>query len=126
MEKLIDKSVSFNSFKKGDVVVTPFPFSDLKSLVRRPALVVANLKGDDLILCQITSKKHYDPYQILLNQKDFSNGGLSVDSFIKPSILFTLRNSIILYKAGKVNKNKIKEVEDKICDIIRGRKLVCD
>ena len=106
-------------FVKGDVIVTPFPFSDLKSTIRRPALVVANLKGDDVILCQITSKKHSDPYQILLNQKDFSEGNLSVNSFIKPSILFTLRDSIIIYRIGKISKNKIKEVEDKICSIIR-------
>lgn len=106
-------------FVKGDVVVTPFPFSDLRSSIKRPALVIANLKGEDLILCQITSKKHLDPYQILLDKKDFSSGSLSVSSFIKPSILFTLRNSIILYKIGKVNKNKIKEVEDRICNIIR-------
>ena len=106
-------------FVKGDVVVTPFPFSDLKSSVKRPALIITNLKGDDSILCQITSKKHPDPYQIILNQKDFSEGNLNINSFIKPSILFTLRNSIIIYKIGKINKNKIKEVEDKICHIIR-------
>ncbi|MBU3907224.1 MAG: type II toxin-antitoxin system PemK/MazF family toxin [Nanoarchaeota archaeon] len=106
-------------FVKGDVVVTPFPFSDLKSSIKRPALIVANLKGNDLILCQITSKKHPDPYQAILNQEDFSEGNLSINSFIKPSILFTLRDSIIIYKAGRVNKNKMREVENKICDIIK-------
>jgi len=106
-------------YSKGDVVITPFPFSDLKSLIRRPALVVANIKGNDLILCQITSKKHPDPYQILLNQEDFSNGNLEMKSFIKPSIIFNLRNHIILYKIGKISENKIKEVENKICEIIK-------
>ena len=106
-------------FVKGDLVVTPFPFSDLSSLVKRPALVVANLKGEDLILCQITSRSHPDPYQVTLSQKDFSSGSLNVASFIKPSILFTLRSSIILYRAGKINKNKIREVEEKICGIIK-------
>lgn len=42
-------------FVKGDVVVVPFPFSDLSQSKRRPALVIANLQGNDLILCQITS-----------------------------------------------------------------------
>jgi mRNA interferase MazF len=42
-------------FIKGDVVVIPFPFSDLTQSKRRPALVIAELEGDDLILCQITS-----------------------------------------------------------------------
>ncbi len=107
-------------FVKGDIVVTPFPFSDLRSTIKRPALVIANLKGDDIILCQITSKKHPDPYQVPLNKEDFSYGNLNLNSFIKPSILFTLRSSIILYKAGKIKRDKIKDVEDKICSIIRG------
>lgn len=106
-------------FVKGDIVVTPFPFSDLTSSVKRPALVIAALKGEDVILCQITSKERDDPYQISLNKKDFSQGSLRINCFIKPSILFTLRNSIILYKAGKINQNKVKEVEDKICGIIK-------
>lgn len=32
-------------FVKGDVVVTPFPFSDLSQTKRRPALVMAPLDG---------------------------------------------------------------------------------
>jgi len=106
-------------FVKGDVVVTPFPFSDLKSSIKRPALVVANLRGEDLILCQITSRENIDPYQIILNKKDFSEGKINIKSFIKPSILFTLRSSIILYRVGKINKKKVKEVEEKICKIIK-------
>jgi PemK-like, MazF-like toxin of type II toxin-antitoxin system len=40
----------------GEVVVLPFPQTNLQSGKRRPALVVADLNGDDLILCQITSQ----------------------------------------------------------------------
>lgn len=36
----------------GEVVVLPFPQTDLQAGKRRPALVVADLTGDDLILCQ--------------------------------------------------------------------------
>jgi mRNA interferase MazF len=41
-------------FVKGDVVVIPFPFSDLSASKKRPALVVSNITGDDIILCQIS------------------------------------------------------------------------
>jgi len=34
-------------FIKGDVVVVPFPFSDLTQAKRRPALVIATLAGED-------------------------------------------------------------------------------
>ena len=45
-------------FMKGDVVVIPFPFSDLSQSKRRPALVLTTLEGDDAILCQITSRTY--------------------------------------------------------------------
>jgi mRNA interferase MazF len=51
-------------FVVGDVVVVPFPFSDLSESKRRPALVLAVLTGDDLILCQITSQNVRDSYSI--------------------------------------------------------------
>ena len=57
-------------FVKGDVVVVPFPFSDLTQAKRRPALVVSTLEGDDLILCQITSQFVRDNYAVFLNDKD--------------------------------------------------------
>ena len=51
-------------FIKGDVVVIPFPFSNLSGSKRRPALVLADLPGNDIILCQITSKHGKDDYSI--------------------------------------------------------------
>ena len=51
----------------GEVVVLPFPQTDLQAGKRRPALVVADLTGDDLILCQITSQsRRHDGYSIPL------------------------------------------------------------
>lgn len=47
-------------FIKGNVIVVPFPFSDLTRARRRPVLVTAELEGDDLILCQITSQRIRD------------------------------------------------------------------
>jgi hypothetical protein len=38
-------------FVKGNVVVVSFPFSDLSGSKRRPALVLADLDGDDILLC---------------------------------------------------------------------------
>jgi mRNA interferase MazF len=76
---------------KGDVVVVPFPFSDLTLAKRRPALVIADLdycviksclqskqqlEGDDLILCQITSQQMVDRYAISIEDNDFENGML--------------------------------------------------
>ncbi|MBI2176468.1 type II toxin-antitoxin system PemK/MazF family toxin [Candidatus Woesearchaeota archaeon] len=110
MEKLV----------KGDIVVVPFPFSDLSASKKRPALVIASLTGNDLILCQITSKAKFDGYSISLAGADFEKGGLNVPSRIRPNRLFTADNSIILYKAGSLRQGKINEVEEALVRIIRG------
>lgn len=104
---------------KGDVVVLPFPFSDLSASKKRPALVIASLKGNDIILCQITSKDRYDSYALLLNDKDFAKGSLNVQSVIRPNRLFTADKSIILYKIGSLRKEKVKEVEEAVIKIIK-------
>ena len=57
----------------GEVVVIPFPRADGK---RRPALVIADLQGEDLILCQITSRAHWDSFAVPLDATDFERGQL--------------------------------------------------
>ena len=63
----------------GEVVVFPFPQTNLQSGKRRPALVVADLAGDDLVLCQITRKARSDGYAIPLVLSDFERGRLAVN-----------------------------------------------
>jgi mRNA interferase MazF len=101
----------------GEVVVLPFPQTNLQAGKRRPALVVADLNGDDLILCQITSQFRSDGYSVPLTVADFERGRLTTDSFIRPNRLFTVEQSVILYVAGKVKDSKLREVRARICDL---------
>ena len=106
-------------FVKGDVVVLPFPFSDLSASKKRPALVIAALEGDDIILCQITSQARADNYSIVLTNSDFKQGSLNLTSIIRPNRLFTADKSIIQYKAGSLKDKKLGEVINSICNIIK-------
>ena len=107
------------AFVKGDVVVVPFPFSDLTSTSRRPAFVIADLMGDDVILCQITTQRRMDSYTVPLTQHDFTSGGLNRDSFIRPNRLFTADSELIAYRAGKVVPSKTAEVIERLLQIIQ-------
>ena len=104
---------------KGDVVVVPFPFSDLTQAKRRPALIVAVLEGDDLLLCQITSQRVRDSYAIPLEDKDFETGGLKQKSNVRPNRLFTADQHIVLYTVGHLRNEKIREVIRKIVEIVQ-------
>ena len=106
------------AFVKGDVVVAPFPFSDLSATKKRPALVLATLTGEDVILCQITSQAVADSYAVPLVDRDFTSGGLRQASNIRPNRLFTAESSSILYRAGTISAAKIQEVLAKLVQIL--------
>ncbi len=86
-------------FIKGDIVVLPFPFTDLSSSKKRPAIVLADLKGNDYIMLQITSKNTKDDYAVPLLQSDFSYGSLRQESNIRPNKIFTLDKNLLHYQA---------------------------
>jgi mRNA interferase MazF len=106
-------------FVKGDVVVVPFPFSDLTQAKRRPALILAVAAGDDLILCQITSQQLSDQYAIQIENSDFETGSLKQTSNIRPSRIFTADRHIILYRAGHLRTEKTNEVIRKVVEILK-------
>jgi len=98
----------------GGIVVLPFPQTNLQQGKRRPALVVVDLPGDDLILCQITSQVHRDSNSISLDRNDFQRGQLNVRSYIRPNRLFTVEQSVILYTAAKLTTMKLDETLAKL------------
>ena len=101
-------------FVAGDIVVVPFPFTDLSSTRKRPALVLANIEGDDIIICEITSKPRKDPYVVQLENKDLETGSLKTKSIIRPNRLLTINKNKINYKFGKVKQEKLEEVYIKL------------
>jgi mRNA interferase MazF len=105
-------------FVKGDVVVIPFPFSDLSGSKRRPSFVIADLPGDDISICQITSKHKGDPLALPILKTDFIAGSLPVDSFIRPNHVFTAEKRIILFTAGRLSPVKTDEVITTLINII--------
>jgi mRNA-degrading endonuclease toxin of MazEF toxin-antitoxin module len=98
----------------GEIVILPFPQTNLQQGKRRPALVVVDLSGDDLILCQITSQIHRDSYSVSLESGDFQSGQLNVQSYIRPNRLFTVEKSVILYTAARLTNNKLDETLAKL------------
>jgi PemK-like protein. len=106
-------------FIKDDIVVIPFPFSDLSGSKKRPALVVANLPGDDLILCQITSQPYDNTCSIPLDHTDFAEGGLRSLSFARPDKLFTGDSYIVEKSIGRLIHPTMQNITDTIVQIMQ-------
>lgn len=107
-------------FVKGDIVVVPFPFSDLTAAKHRPAMILAVLPGSDLILCQITSKAKRDQFAVGLDNADLDFGSLNQPSNIRLNRLFTADDALVLKRVAHAGNEKIREVIEEVVAILRG------
>ena len=97
-------------FSVGDIVLVPFPFSDLSQHKQRPALILADAAQGDHLLCQITSQPYQDQNVVQLDQNSFTRGQLIKTSYVRPAKLFTAHNSII----GKVVAHLKPEIRQEV------------
>jgi mRNA interferase MazF len=102
----------------GEVVLVPFPFSDLSAFKLRPAVCLRDAGRGDWILCQITSSRYGDPLAIALGAADFSSGGLLVASFARPGKLFTANMSLIARSVGKLRETAFRRVRDAVVNLL--------
>ena len=104
----------------GEIVLVPFPFSDLSSTSKvRPAVCLADAGRGDWILCQITSKPYGDPHAVTLDSTDFASGGLKVASVARPGKLFTANESILVSSVGKLKNDAFQRVIDAVVSLLR-------
>ena len=82
---------------------------------------MARAGGTDWVLSQITSKAYSDPLVVPLRAGSFAEGGLPLDSFVRPSKLFTANESIIVRQVGQLSDQAHREVVDAVVRLIRER-----
>ena len=103
----------------GDVVLVPFPFSNLSAAKVRPAIVLADVGHGYWALCQITSNPYGDPHAIALYPTDFASGGLLIASFARPGELFTANGSLIIRTVGTLKDAPFKWILDAVMGLLR-------
>jgi len=108
--------------EQGDLVLAPFPFSDQSGRKIRPAIVVSNKQfnnfSEDVIVVGVTSNMIRNKYTLDLTNSDLDFGTLTVFCCIKPENIMILDKSLIKKRIGKVKKNKMKAIFDKITGLI--------
>ena len=109
-------------FKQGELVVVPFPFSDLTTIRQRPVLIISNNRyndtSEDIITCGITSNLKNSQYSILFDNPDLLEGSLPVKSRIKVDKLFTLNKNIIIKRIGRINKETFDKVKNEFFNLV--------
>lgn len=91
-------------YKKGTIVLTPFPFTDLSSSKVRPAVIVSKgVVGDDVVVAFITTHLKARG-SLVFPLKPTSTNKLKQPSKVVCSKLATLEKAIILGELGVLSK----------------------
>jgi mRNA interferase MazF len=97
---------STTNYKRGDVVLVPFPFTDLTATKQRPALVVSsdafNSTHADVVVTAITSQvpPTLSDDEFLISTQELPLCGLPKASIIKLSKIITLHQQLIIKRIG--------------------------
>jgi len=106
-------------YDQGDIVLIPFPYSDLSGAKQRPALIISNKKvnrSEDRICCLITSNPSSDGIKI--EKSYYAGGALPFQSWIKPHRLFTIHAGIVRKKLCSLNRKSQTIVSDEVSALI--------
>ena len=112
--------------KQGDVVLLPFPFTDLRTSKQRPAVVVSsdafNASRHDVIVLAITSQ-----VPAVLNAEDYS---LSIEeqrlaslpkrSMVKAGKLLTIDQRLIRKVLGRLPEPTLAHLKQRLLSVIGG------
>jgi mRNA interferase MazF len=99
--------------KKGDIVLVPFPFTDLSQTKLRPAVVLyTEPTNNDVTLCFITSQGIGTLFagEFLLDIADpeFSSTGLKISSKVRVTRIMTIERKLISRRLGKLGNSHVK------------------
>lgn len=109
-------------YKQRQIVLVPFPYSDLSSTKRRPVLIVSNdsynNNFDDVLVCVITSNLRKDDYSVTLSNDDLEIGILPESSVVKSHKLFTIHKDKIIKIFSLVKNEFFVQVNEKIKHLV--------
>ncbi len=108
-------------FIAGDIIVIPFPYTDLSQFKKRPGLILKDLGNEDYLLAMITSKSYDSPYTLLINTDDFFSVSLPVESYIRCNRLFEVNSSIIIKKPASLTGSFTDKVIGNLIEFLKAK-----
>jgi len=109
-------------YRQGDILLIPFPYTDLSTTKQRPVLVISNNyyngSKQDIIVAAITSNMTDKEYSIRIAAIDLDEGQLKVDSIIRADKIYTFSNRIVIRKFGHLKPEVFLTVKEQIEKII--------
>jgi len=108
---------STTPYNRGDVVLVPFPFTNLRASSRRPALIMSsdayNHATDDVIIVQITSKVNSPLRPGDHTVAGWQQAGLRMPSRARAKVA-TLQRNLVSRVLGQMPQDDMQAIENNL------------
>lgn len=96
--------IGMGSFAAGDVILAPLRFAGAGSEKTRPAVVIAAVEKNALVVCPVSSTPPTDAACIPLSLDGFARGGLDLfnESYILTEHPVIIRTALVVGKKGRL------------------------
>jgi PemK-like, MazF-like toxin of type II toxin-antitoxin system len=104
--------------KRGELLLVPFPFTDLSAAKRRPVLALtAPDSYGDFIALPVTSRPQAE-HRIPLAPADLVQGRLPAPSWIRTDRVVTLNASLVVKSLGQVAVRAVDDAVEQFCAVV--------
>jgi mRNA interferase MazF len=101
--------------ERGDLLLVPFPFSDLSATKRRPVLALTTPDSyGDFIALPVTSRPQTE-HGLPLIETDLVRGSLPAMSWVRTNRIVTLNVSLVVKTIGHVSDKVIAAATNQFC-----------
>lgn len=104
----------------GQIVLTPFPYTDLSGAKLRPVLMLrkASSQFDDWLVCMVSSQirqadTDFDEI-VLPSDADFVSAGLKLPSVLRLSRLAVLNSSLLAGSLGSISHERLWQIRQRL------------
>jgi mRNA interferase MazF len=102
-------------YRRGDLALVPFPFTDLSSAKRRPVLLLADPDGyGDFLAVAVTSRPHHNNAIAILDQH-IGSGALPATSWVRTDRVVTLNAVLVSKVFGSASTVFVDRVVRGVC-----------
>jgi len=117
----VRQTASTTTYSRGDIILVPFPFTNLRASSYRPGLVVSNdgynQATTDVIIAQVTGNVTGRPRVGDYHITGWRQSGLAAPSLIRAK-LATLQASIVGRRLGQMPAAEMQQVEANLRSVL--------
>ncbi len=103
--------------KKGDILLIPFPFTDLTGQKNRPALILVTTDADITVAFITSQVKWQEEHDLKLEPS--TENGLKKPSLVRLSKLATIDSKLVIGKLGNLSGAEIQQLNQKLIQLLQ-------